>query len=86
MPGWLGSAASSTSSPQPRPASPSCAITCRSFELAERIRQEASVLLAPGGYLGAEQHLRITLGYEPEKVRAALERVSAVVAGMLATP
>jgi aspartate/methionine/tyrosine aminotransferase len=53
-----------------------------SFELAERIRQEASVLLAPGGYLGAEQHLRITLGYEPTKVRAALDRVSAVVAGI----
>jgi hypothetical protein len=40
------------------------------------------VLLAPGGYLGAEQHLRITLGYEPTKVRAALDRVSAVVAGI----
>lgn len=53
-----------------------------SFELAERIRQEASVLLAPGGYLGAEQHLRITLGYEPERVRAALDRVSEVVVRM----
>jgi len=56
-----------------------------SFELAERIRREASVLVAPGAYLGAEQHLRITLGYEPEKVRAALVRVGAVVAGLLAT-
>ena len=54
-----------------------------SFELAERIRQEASVLVAPGGYLGAEQHLRITLGYEPEKIRMALQRVGAVVAGIL---
>jgi aspartate/methionine/tyrosine aminotransferase len=54
-----------------------------SFELAERIRQQASVLLAPGAYLGAEQHLRITLGYEPERVRAALDRVSAVVGRML---
>jgi aspartate/methionine/tyrosine aminotransferase len=54
-----------------------------SFELAERIRQEASVLLAPGSYLGAEQHLRITLGYEPEKIRAALHRVGAVVDGIL---
>jgi len=54
-----------------------------SFELTERLRQEASVLLAPGAYLGAEQHLRITLGYEPERVRAALDRVSAVVGRML---
>ncbi len=50
-----------------------------SFNLAERVRQEASVLFAPGGFMGAEQHLRITLGYEPEKVRTALDRVSAVV-------
>jgi aspartate/methionine/tyrosine aminotransferase len=49
-----------------------------SLELAERIRQECSVLFAPGGYLGAEQHLRITFGYEPAKVQAALDRVSAV--------
>ncbi|MEN9934417.1 MAG: hypothetical protein RLZZ387_996 [Chloroflexota bacterium] len=53
-----------------------------SFELAERIRREASVLLAPGAFLGAESHLRITIGYEPEKVRAALERVGAVAAGI----
>jgi aspartate/methionine/tyrosine aminotransferase len=50
-----------------------------SFELAERIRQEASVLGAPGRTMGAEQHLRLTLGYEPEKIRAALRRVGAVV-------
>ena len=33
--------------------------------------------------MGAEQHLRITLGYEPEKIRAALQRVGTVVAGIL---
>jgi aspartate/methionine/tyrosine aminotransferase len=53
-----------------------------SFDLAEQVRQQASVLLAPGAYLGAEQHLRITVGYEPTKVRAALDRVTAVVASM----
>jgi len=52
-----------------------------SFELAERIRTEASVLVAPGAFLGAEQHLRITLGYEPEKVREALRRIGEVAAG-----
>jgi hypothetical protein len=50
--------------------------------VAERIRQTASVLVAPGVYLEAEQHLRITLGYEPERVRAALDRISGVVADL----
>lgn len=50
-----------------------------SVALTEHIRQHGSVLLAPGAYLGAEQHLRITVGYEPAKVAAALDRVSAAV-------
>ena len=49
-----------------------------SAELADHIRAKASVLVAPGGYLGTENHLRITVGYEPEKVRTALERIGAV--------
>lgn len=51
-----------------------------SYDLAERIRQQTSVLVAPGSALGAEGHLRITLGYEPEKVRAALDRIGGVIA------
>jgi aspartate/methionine/tyrosine aminotransferase len=51
-----------------------------SYDLAERIRQRASVLVAPGALLGAEQHLRITIGYETEKVQTALERIGAVAA------
>ena len=51
-----------------------------SFDFAEAIRQEASVLVAPGSYLGAEQHLRITLGYEPDKVLKALDRIGDVAA------
>jgi aspartate/methionine/tyrosine aminotransferase len=49
-----------------------------SAELADHIRRKASVLVAPGGYLGTENHLRITVGYEPAKVRTALERIGAV--------
>ena len=52
----------------------------RSFDFAERIRKEASVLVAPGSALGAEYHLRITLGYESEKIRASLDRIGAVAA------
>ena len=51
-----------------------------SSELADHIRRKASVLVAPGGYLGTENHLRITVGYEPAKVRTALERIGAVTA------
>ncbi|MDZ7779032.1 MAG: pyridoxal phosphate-dependent aminotransferase [Gemmatimonadota bacterium] len=50
-----------------------------SLEVAERIRQEASILTAPGSFLGAEGHLRITVGYEPERIRPALDRVASVV-------
>ena len=56
-----------------------------SAELADRIRTKASVLVAPGGYLGTENHLRITVGYEPEKVRTALARIGAVAAELAQT-
>ena len=51
-----------------------------SVELADHIRRKASVLVAPGAYLGTEHHLRITVGYEPQKVRTALERIGGVAA------
>jgi hypothetical protein len=54
-----------------------------SAELANHIREKASVLVAPGGYLGTENHLRITVGYEPEKVRTALERIGSVAAELV---
>jgi aspartate/methionine/tyrosine aminotransferase len=56
-----------------------------SAELADHIRKKASVLVAPGGYLGTENHLRITVGYEPEKVRTALKRIGAVAAELAGT-
>jgi aspartate/methionine/tyrosine aminotransferase len=56
-----------------------------SAELADHIRKKASVLVAPGEYLGTENHLRITVGYEPEKVMTALERIGAVAAELART-
>jgi len=53
-----------------------------SVELANHIRNKASVLVAPGAYLGAEHHLRITVGYEAEKIQTALSRIGEVVAQM----
>lgn len=51
-----------------------------SAELADHIRTKASVLVAPGSYLGTEHHLRITVGYEPGKITTALGRIGAVAA------
>ena len=51
-----------------------------SAELADHIRTKASVLVAPGAYLGTEHHLRITVGYEPAKVMTALGRIGTVAA------
>lgn len=56
-----------------------------SAEFADHIRRKASVLVAPGGYLGSENHLRITVGYEPEKVRTALNKIGAVSAELART-
>lgn len=57
-----------------------CHFEIGSVALANHIRTKASVLVAPGAYLGTENYLRITVGYEPEKVKAALTRVAHAVA------
>jgi len=54
-----------------------------SVELGEQIRKRASVLVAPGAYLGTEHHLRITIGYEAERVRMALNRITKAVAELI---
>ena len=59
-----------------------CHLPIGSVALADRIRERASVLVAPGALLGAEHHLRITVGYEPEKVREALDRITRVIREM----
>jgi len=53
-----------------------------SVALAHHIRTQVSVLVAPGAYLGAENHLRITVGYETGKVTAALSRIGEAVASL----
>ncbi len=57
-----------------------CHLDLGSVEVANHIRKKASVLVAPGAYLGTEHHLRIAVGYEPQKLRTALSRVGAAVA------
>jgi aspartate/methionine/tyrosine aminotransferase len=48
-----------------------------SVAVADAIRRRSSVLVAPGVYLGAEHHLRITHGYE--HAPAALDRIATVL-------
>src|SRR5260370_12868736 len=56
-----------------------CHLDLGSVEGANHIRKKASVLVAPGAYLGTEHHLRIAVGYEPQKLRTALSRVGAAL-------
>jgi aspartate/methionine/tyrosine aminotransferase len=49
-----------------------------SVDLANHVRKKASVLVAPGAYLGTENHLRIAVGYDAERLRAALGRIAEV--------
>jgi aspartate/methionine/tyrosine aminotransferase len=50
-----------------------------SVEVAQALRREADVLVAPGSHFGVEQHLRITHGLEPQVLDQALERVGPVL-------
>jgi aspartate/methionine/tyrosine aminotransferase len=50
-----------------------------SLEVAEMIRKEANVLVAPGQFMGADNHLRITLGYGEAKTSQALARIATVL-------
>lgn len=59
-----------------------CHLDIGSVALANHIRSKASVLVAPGAYLGTEHYLRITVGYEPAKVKAALARIAEAVASL----
>lgn len=47
-----------------------------SLALADRLRREASVLLAPGAVFGLDDHLRIAHALYPDRLAEALERIS----------
>jgi len=53
-----------------------------SAELADHIRRQVSVLVAPGIYLGTEHHLRIAVGYEAAKLQTALRRITNAVSSL----
>jgi aspartate/methionine/tyrosine aminotransferase len=50
-----------------------------SVQVAEEIRARGSVLVIPGSMMGSEGHVRLTVGFEPEFLRPALDRIAAVL-------
>jgi aspartate/methionine/tyrosine aminotransferase len=50
-----------------------------SARVAELLRDQADVLVAPGAYLGAERHLRIAHALDPERTQEALRRIARVL-------
>jgi len=50
-----------------------------SVELAERLIDEKSVLVAPGAYFGVDHHLRISFGLPPDFLRAGLNRIHEMI-------
>ena len=57
-------------------------LSLSSVELADYIRKKVSVLVAPGAYLGTEDHLRIAVGYSREKLEPALARIADAVSNL----
>jgi len=55
-----------------------------SLDLANKLADEYSVMLAPGSVFGFEHHLRIGIGQEPSVFHAGLERASACLADLQA--
>ena len=50
-----------------------------SAEVAEEIRARGSVLVIPGSMMGSEGHVRLTVGFEPEFLGPALDRIAGVL-------
>ena len=50
-----------------------------SVAVAVAIREEASVLVCPGRYLGAEGHLRVSHALDPARTALALDRIAGVL-------
>ena len=53
---------------------------CRPSRSPTRSARAASVLVVPGSMLGSEGHLRLTVGFEPDFLGRALDRIASVLA------
>lgn len=53
-----------------------------SEEVADALRTRGSVLVVPGAMMGSERHVRLSVGFEPDFLGAALDRVAGVLSGL----
>lgn len=53
-----------------------------SAQVADEIRARGSVLVIPGSMMGSEGHVRLTVGFEPEFLGPALDRVADALASL----
>lgn len=53
-----------------------------SLQLAERLRTEQGVLIVPGDHFGMDRYIRFGYGERPEYLKAGLDRISALLAGV----
>jgi aspartate/methionine/tyrosine aminotransferase len=53
-----------------------------SVDLAERLRTEKSVLVAPGAYFGMDGFLRLGFGYEESKLHEGLKRIDELIGSL----
>jgi aspartate/methionine/tyrosine aminotransferase len=53
-----------------------------STELSRRLRERESVFVVAGDWFGMDQHLRIGLGSEPDKLNAGLERLGRFISSL----
>ncbi len=58
---------------------PRYASSSSSEQVADAIRERGSVLVIPGSMMGSDSHVRLTVGFEPEFLGPALERIAAVL-------
>jgi aspartate/methionine/tyrosine aminotransferase len=79
---WLDAHAELVSA-HPAPASalsfPRYSASLPSEHVADAIRTRGSVLVVPGAMMGSDGHVRLSVGFEPDFLAAALDRVAAVL-------
>jgi aspartate/methionine/tyrosine aminotransferase len=80
--GWLeehSALVSAQASPATALSFPRYRAAAASEEVADAIRTRGSVLVVPGGMMGSEGHVRLSVGFEPEFLGEALARIARVL-------
>ncbi len=86
---WMNEHPGTFSSTPPRAAAIACVqydLGIDSIRLAERLREEKSVLIVPGDHFGLSGCLRISFGLPPDYLAAGLERIHELIAELAEDP